>query len=92
MARQFIGERLDEIVTMVDLQGTEPRDYDGLDVGIGKVLGYEEFLPENVELPVTPDEAYEHDVAIRDRDEGRGPGVGPQYHYPSPGSILLRCR
>jgi hypothetical protein len=44
-ARQFIGERLDEIVTMVDLKSAEARDYDGLDVGINKFLGHHEFFP-----------------------------------------------
>jgi hypothetical protein len=79
MAWQFIGERLDEIVTMVKFKSVEPRDYDGLDIGIDEVLGYREFLPEHVELPIAPDETYEHDAAIGDRDERGDSGVGPQH-------------
>ena len=79
MAWQFIGERLDEIVTMVEFKSVEPRDYDGLNVGIDKFLGCHEFLPENVELSIAADEAYEHDAAIGDRDERGDLGVGPQY-------------
>jgi hypothetical protein len=79
MAWQFIGERLDEIVTMVKVKSVEPRDYDGLDVGIDKFLDCHEFLPENVELSIAADETYEHDPAVRDRDERRDLGVGPQY-------------
>ena len=54
MAWQFIGERLNELVTMVKFKSVGPRGYDGLDIGIDKVLGYHEFLPEHVELPVAP--------------------------------------
>jgi len=35
MARQMTGERLDEIFAMTDLESGEPRDYDGLHVGVG---------------------------------------------------------
>jgi hypothetical protein len=86
MARQFIGERLDEIVAMVKFKSVAPRDYDGLDIGIDKLLGYHEFLPEHVELSVAPDEAYEHDAAIGDRDKCGDLGVGPQYQR---GKIVL---
>ena len=79
MARQFIGERLDEVFAMIDFERIQAGHDDGLDVGIDKLLGCHEFLPENVELSVASDETHEHDAAIGDRDERGDLGVGPQY-------------
>jgi hypothetical protein len=64
---------------MVDLQSMLARRDDGLDVGIDKVIGYDELFPKNMQSPITADEAYEQDTAIRDDGDGRNLGVGPQY-------------
>lgn len=79
MSRQLIGKGLDKIITMVNLQGVLACRDDGLHIGINKVLGHDEFFPKNMQDPVTADEAYEQDTAIRDYGDGRNLGVGPQY-------------
>ena len=79
MSRQLIGEGLDEVIPMVDLQGMLARRDDGLHIGIDEVLGHEELFPENMQGLIAADEAYEQDPAIRDDGDGRNLRVGPQH-------------
>jgi len=86
MSRQRIGEGLDKVITMVDLQGMLARRDDGLHIGVGKVLGHDELFPKDMQGLIAADETYEQDPAIRDDGDGRNLGVRPQYQG---GEIML---
>jgi hypothetical protein len=79
ISRQRIGKGLDKVIAMIHLQGMHARDNDGLHIGIDKVFAYFKLFPENIQLPITSDEAYEHNAAIRDYGDGRNLGIGSQY-------------
>jgi hypothetical protein len=86
MSRQLIGKGLDEVITMVDVQGMLARRDGGLHIGIDKVLGHDELFPKNVQDLIAADEAYEQDPAIRDDGDRRDLRVGPQHQG---GEVML---
>jgi hypothetical protein len=79
MGWQLIGEGLDKLVPMVDLQRMPARRDDSLHVGIDKILGHDELFPEDMQDPITADEAYEQDRAVRDNSDAGKLGVGPEH-------------
>ena len=86
MSRQLVGKGLDKIIPVVDIQGMLARRDDGLHIGIDKVLGHDELLPENMQGLITADEAYEQDPAIGDDGDGRNLRVGTQHQG---GEVML---
>jgi hypothetical protein len=64
---------------MINLQGVDARYNNGFHIGVDKLLRYLKLFSENIQSPITSDEAYEHDAAVRDRGDGRSLGIGSQY-------------